>query len=75
MFPRLRMLKPSKNCGNTGFRGMPTGLYFRNGIGMPGGGLGRGRVVRGEGVGGGISDVNPKSTHAKTMGIYSIFHF
>ena len=28
MFARLRMLKPRKNCGNTGFRGMPKGVVL-----------------------------------------------
>ena len=40
---------------------------------MPGGGLGWGRVERGAGAGWGHNDVNSKSTHAQTTGIYSIF--
>ena len=68
MLARLCMLKPGKHSGNLAFVEGQKALYFGNAWGRREGGWGR----VGSGVGA-YSDVNSKSTHAKTVGIYSIF--
>ena len=52
---------------------MPKGFVLSQCVGMPGGGLGWGRVGRGGGAGWGHDDVNSKSTHMHKLLAFTTF--